>query len=410
MRVGLIGPVPPWLGGSTPGGVATHQFQLAHGLADAGMDVALLATNVSELQASEKAGAFPMYTVPPKLRIEARGVPDLARYVLRVGLSTAYGSRRELLRNLVGYAAFVEQVRPDLLHVQHPLERCTYARMVRSIHHLQVPLIVTAHSLFGEHADSTIRELMAPNLRAADRVIAVGEHIAEQAEQLGVEPRRINVIHSGVDSLRFRPGDRVAARQRLGVEHEAKVVLFVGNLEPRKQVDVLLRAIAGLRGRVPNVLLLVVGSGKAAGVQNQTARLVRLTGELGLQQCVRFVGRLGDDELLQAYAAADVFALPSSSEAQGIVALEAMACGLAVVASAVGGLVGTIEDGVSGCLVDSGDVDALAERLARLLCDAERRAAMGAAARRAVEQRFAWHRTIKATVEVYHEVLACASR
>ena len=108
-----------------------------------------------------------------------------------------------------------------------------------------------------------------------------------------------------------------------------------------------------------------------------------------------------------AYAAADVFALPSSSEAQGIVALEAMACGLPVVAAGVGGLLGTIEDGVSGCLVPSGDVEALATRLRELLDNPERRAAMGEQARDTVESRFTWPRAVSATRDVYREVLEC---
>jgi glycosyltransferase involved in cell wall biosynthesis len=110
---------------------------------------------------------------------------------------------------------------------------------------------------------------------------------------------------------------------------------------------------------------------------------------------------------LDAYAAADVFALPSSSEAQGIVALEAMACGLTVVASAVGGLRGTIEDGRTGFLVPPGDVSALADRLSDALEDASRRAAVGAAARQAVENDFSWKHTVEQTLEVYREVLAC---
>ena len=110
--------------------------------------------------------------------------------------------------------------------------------------------------------------------------------------------------------------------------------------------------------------------------------------------------------MLDYYAAADVFALPSSSEAQGIVALEAMACGLPVVATAVGGLLGTIDDGHDGFLVPSGDVAALGYRLLMLLGDEARRAAMGTAARHAVEGEFSWARAIDATLELYREVLA----
>jgi glycosyltransferase involved in cell wall biosynthesis len=188
----------------------------------------------------------------------------------------------------------------------------------------------------------------------------------------------------------------------------APVVLFVGNLEPRKQVDVLLRSIACVRAHVRNVLLVIIGSGESAGALDQTAQLVQLSKELQLdQEVVRFVGRVGDHQLLDYYAAADVFALPSSSEAQGIVALEAMACELPVVATAVGGLLGTIQDGETGFLVPSGDADALADRLLAVLTDAPKRRAVGHAARRAVERDFSWSRSIEATISVYREVLGC---
>jgi D-inositol-3-phosphate glycosyltransferase len=301
-------------------------------------------------------------------------------------------------------------VQPALLHVQHPLERCLYARTVLDFERWRLPLIVTAHSLFGEHSDQAIHTLMAPNLRAADHVIAVSEHIADQAISLGVAPDRISVIRSGVDLDRFRPRDHALARAALGISEQIPLVLFVGNLEPRKQVDVLLRALARVRDNVPGLVALIVGSGESAGVQDQTTRLVRLSQELGLQGVVRFNGRVADEHLQHMYAAADVFALPSSSEAQGIVALEAMASGLPVVASAVGGLLGTIDDGQTGFLVPPGDVTSLASRILELLQDRARRASMAAAARQKVERDFSWQRAVAATVEVYRHVLASPGR
>jgi glycosyltransferase involved in cell wall biosynthesis len=408
VRVALIGPVPPDLGGATPGGVATHQVHLAAGLAAAGVDAPLLATNTqhgSGWPARSGDAPFPLYRVGHGWT----GADRMAPYAVRLGLQRPRGSRREILRNLLWYRRFLSEVRPDVIHVQHPLERCLYVQIVRRFEGWTVPLVVTAHSLFGEHADDTIRELMAPNLRAADRVIAVSEHVADQAVDLGVQRNRVRVIRSGVDTERFRPRDRLRARERLNVAEATPLVLFVGNLEPRKQVDVLVRAIARVRRHLslPPVELLVVGSGESAGIEDQTARLRQLTADLGLGDSVRFLGRVDESRLQDCYAAADVFALASSSEAQGIVALEAMACGLPVVSTAVGGLLATIADGETGFLVPPGDADSLAERLLELLTDARRRQAMGAAARGAVARNFAWPRAIDDTVAVYREVVAC---
>jgi D-inositol-3-phosphate glycosyltransferase len=250
---------------------------------------------------------------------------------------------------------------------------------------------------------------MAPNLRVADRVIAVSGHIAEQAIQLGVEPTRVRVIRSGVDVQRFQPRDRAAARQQLGIADATPLVLFVGNLEPRKQLDVLVQAMVEVRRQSGTAELFLVGSGELAGVHDQTARLMHLTRELELSHAVHFVGAIEDDQLMNFYAAADVFALPSSSEAQGIVALEAMACGLPVVATAVGGLLETIEDRRTGLLVPAGDVRALADGLVALLNDEPNRQAIAAVARQVVERDFSWSRSIEATIEVYRDVLGCRS-
>jgi glycosyltransferase involved in cell wall biosynthesis len=191
------------------------------------------------------------------------------------------------------------------------------------------------------------------------------------------------------------------------MRHDIPVVLFVGNLEPRKQVDVLLRAMQCVQESLPQAKLLVIGSGRSAGAEDQTERLISLSRELSLDQTVTFVGPVGDQQLLDYYVAANVFALPSSSEAQGIVALEAMACGLPVVASAVGGLLGTIHDGDTGFLVASGAVGPLAERLLQVLQDSHRAETIGAAARQSVERHFSWPQTVDATIQVYREVLAC---
>jgi glycosyltransferase involved in cell wall biosynthesis len=415
VRVALIGPVPPRLGGATPGGVATHQVDLAAGLAAAGVYAPLLATNARQ-------GRVDPHPPSPPLPETGRGGSDLfpiffvgrgwtsfhrlPTYALFLTRSRVRGSRREVLRNLVWYRRFLSSVRPELIHVQHPLERCLYTRMVQHLEGWRVPLVVTAHSLFGEHAEDTIYSLMAPNLRAADRVIAVSEHIAEQAVQLGVAGDRVRVIRSGVDVERFRPRDRHPARRRLGINAEVPVVLFVGNLEPRKQVDVLLRAMRCVRQRVPRARLLIVGSGQGAGAEDQTDRLVGLSRDLDLAEAVSFVGPVDDQQLLDHYAAANVFALASSSEAQGIVALEAMACGLPVVASAVGGLLGAIDDGRTGFLVPPGDSMPLAQRLIDVLQDGHRAATIGIAARQSVERDFSWPRTVEATIQVYREALA----
>ncbi len=419
VRAGLVGPLPPEHGGSVPGGVATHQFHLAMALHELGAAVSLLATNAPSPGPDgwrDSALPFPTYRtyVPGGLG----GLLD-PRYLARVGAFTAgryavhlarhpsegVGSRRVALGTLLWYRRFVREARPSVLHVQHPLERHLYARLLRRLGDAPMPLVVTLHSFFDEHADEVIQRVMAPNLRHADRFIAVAPHVAEQAIELGADPARIRVIRSGVDAERFRPRDRRRARAALRVSPDAAIVLFVGNLESRKAVDRLLVAFDGVRRDVTDAMLAIVGTGTTIPSDNQEPRLKTMVADLGLGDAVRFLGRLPDEDLLDWYAAADAFALPSKSEGQGIVALEAMAAGLPVVVSAVGGLVGTVEDGQTGYTVPFGDTGQLGARLSTLLTDAVLRRRMGLAAREAVLRDFSWRRAAQLTVDVYREVL-----
>src|SRR5207302_7466009 len=260
-------------------------------------------------RAAPEQADFPLYRMarPDDALFDfgaAVGALQTARYAAYLALHPQLGSRREVLLNMLWYRHFLHEVRADVIHVQHPLERCSYVRMVQQLEGWRLPLIVTAHSLFGEHDAATIETRMAPNLRAADRVIAVSGHIADQVVELGVDRARVRVIRSGVGVQRFRPRDRLKARRALGIAETTRLVLFVGNLEPRKHVHILIQAMVEVRRRVPLAELVIVGSGESAGVLDQTEALLRLARNLDLLAVVHFVGRVEEQRLLDYYAAA----------------------------------------------------------------------------------------------------------
>src|SRR5262249_32795819 len=159
---------------------------LARGAAD--VEVSLLATNVHPggLPADLPYAAWPL-DVPASARallktlryVNMPGIGALVRYA-RATAAYKNGSRREYLANLLSYRVFLDIARPDVIHVQHPLERHLYLREVLRLERWRIPVVVTAHSFFGEHPGAVIHDLMAPNLRSADRVIAVSPHIADQ--------------------------------------------------------------------------------------------------------------------------------------------------------------------------------------------------------------------------------------
>ncbi len=237
--------------------------------------------------------------------------------------------------------------------------------------------------------------------KGADRVICAGEGEKEMLVNLyGVPARRIAMVPCGVDTEKFRPASRARARRKLGLDPDEPVVLFVGRIEPLKGIDVLLRAAASLEG--PYRLLVVGGDAKDS---ERTDELRSLAAELGIESNVTFRDAVPHDELPAYYNAADVCAVPSYYESFGLVAVEAMACGVPVVASRVGGLKETVKDGRTGYLVPWRCAEPFSERLDLLLRNEPLRRSLGREARAAAE-RYRWSAVAARVEDVYHELVS----
>jgi glycosyltransferase involved in cell wall biosynthesis len=260
--------------------------------------------------------------------------------------------------------------------------------------------------------DYAPNRLFAPWLynRAVDGVAAISPAVADALVRSGVARDRIALIPSGVDCDRFRPpdvGERAAARAALGVMPGDVAVGTVGMLEARKGQRFLLDAIALLAGRPrpdnvadepTRLRCFIAGAGAQAGP------LAVEIGRRELGESVRMLGALEDPRAL--LWALDLFVMPSLAEGLGVAALEAMACGLAVIASATGGLADAVVDEVTGRLVAPGDAEALAGAIVRLAAEPEVRAAMGAAGRARVAENFALEAMARRTLELYRECIA----
>lgn len=245
---------------------------------------------------------------------------------------------------------------------------------------------------------------------AVDGVIAISTGVADALAGGGAARQRIRVVPSGVDCAQFAPPAaraREAARARFGLRAADVIVGALGALVPRKGHRVLIEAIALARHQPDQTAEAAVTHGRLrcliAGAGPLAAELAGFARELGCQDDVRLLGRVEDPrELLWAL---DVCAMPSMKEGLGVAALEAMACGLPVVASAVGGLREVVEDEVSGLLVPPGDAAALASAVTALAQSAEQRAAMGAAGRARVVERFSMNAMARGTAEIYLTLL-----
>lgn len=234
-------------------------------------------------------------------------------------------------------------------------------------------------------------------LEAADVLVAASRDYIEQSS-FKPYASRIVELPFGVDEARFCPGP--SERTRFGIPDHVPLVLFVGGMDkahPFKGVRELLEALAG----IPDAHLLLVGDGELRKGYEARAK------ELGVDSRCHFAGKVDDDGLVAAYRSADVLAFPSTSaaEAFGLVAVEAQACGIPVVASNLPGVRTVIEDGKTGMLVTPGDAASLRAVLSSLLADPVRRDAMGKMARARVEAHYTWSAHTDGLVGIYRSLV-----
>ncbi len=230
-------------------------------------------------------------------------------------------------------------------------------------------------------------------LETAERIVATSPQEKVHMRSLVSSEGNIDIIPCGTDIHRFGSVSREQARQELGIEQEASVVLYVGRFDRRKGIETLVRAVGQSKLRGKKDLKLIIGGGSRPGESDgiERDRIEGIVRELGLTDITIFPGRLGDDTLHSYYAAADVCVVPSHYEPFGLVAIEAMASATPVVASDVGGLQFTVVPEETGLLAPPKDDVAFAEAIDRILSLApDARNKMGQAARKRVEKMFSW--------------------
>lgn len=249
-------------------------------------------------------------------------------------------------------------------------------------------------------------------VRFADRLIAATPIERADLESLyGADPAKIDIVPPGVNLDLFRPIPRAEARRRIGVPPDHRVILFVGRVQPLKGIDCLIRAMALVLKRHPefkkNVCISIIGGNPHAtsgDEQREMQRLHALKESLGVGDLVTFLGAKDQNTLVNYYSAAQMVVVPSFYESFGMVAIEAMACGTPVIASDVGGLAYTVEDGFNGYLVPQKDPATLAEKIILLLKYDHLRNHLGEQARHWAE-RFNWENIAEQMLAVYGRVL-----
>ena len=293
----------------------------------------------------------------------------------------------------------------DVLHGNYWLSGIAGHRLK---HELDLPLVMTFHTFArvkaqGGDPEPISRENAESSIIGCTDAICVSctEEERQFRSLYGAPAGSIEIVAPGVEHAFFAPGERRGARHALRLANDAPVMLFVGRIQPLKGLDVAVETLARLADR--RARLLVVGGASGNEGESEFQRIRSLIEAHGLADRVDFVEPQAHHILSSYYRAADVVIVPSRSESFGLVALEAAACGVPVVASGVGGLITIVDDGVTGHLVADRSPDVFAQHIDRILANPIEAAVMGA---RAAEKarRYTWNFAAARLRRVYADV------
>lgn len=370
------------LGGDKTGGMNVYIRDLSRALACMGIAVDIF-TRASDAQApvSHALGAGVRV-----IHIEAgpRQVIPLSDVSRHLG-AFADGMAQFASDEGIGY---------DLIHSHYWLSGLVAEHLRRRWR--GVPFVQMFHTLghmknlVAQHeAERASPERLAGECRVvarADRLVApTPAERTQLIDYYGADPAKIIVLSPGVDLRRFRNMTKEQAKASLDLSPEHSSIVFTGRIEPLKGIDTLLHATAILRRARPTVanqakVTIIGGDLRTVGRDQEMTRLHELRCRLNLCDMVRFVGAKDQDVLPYYFAAADMVVMPSHYESFGMVALEAMATGTPVIASAVGGLAELVRHGENGLTFPARDPQALAARMDELLADGELRRRLGSQA------------------------------
>jgi N-acetyl-alpha-D-glucosaminyl L-malate synthase BshA len=365
------------------GGSGIVATELAKALAERGHQVHLVSTDPPFRLGEYQAGlAFHQVNTPsyPLFR-EPQYVLSLANKVVQVG----------------------REFRLDIIHAHYAIPHATAALLSRQVleasGRTRAPRVVT--TLHGTDitlvgSDPSYSEIVAYSIERSDGVTAVSQSLREATRRELCVGREIEVIPNFLDCGVYHRRQVPALRQHFAPDDATRLVVHLSNFRPVKRIDAVMEVFARISRSVPARLLLI-GDGPELGTAYRLGR------ELNVSHLVEALGN--QEDIIPLLSAADVFLLPSEQESFGLAALEAMACGVPVVASRVGGLPEVIEDGTTGFLHAPGDLDGMAASAIALLTDPVLHGRVTGEARRQVQERFCVDYVVPQYEEHYRRVL-----
>ena len=375
------------------GGPALHVAYLTNGLRERGYETTLVAGTIGRHEES-------MEFVAEELGVSVVKLPELGREISP--LRDVFAATR--------LAELIRRERPQILHT-HTAKAGAIGRLAALLAGSARPPVIV-HTFHGHVLRGYFDPLRAWVFRVLERqlarvstaLIAVSPEVRDDLVRLGVAPReKFAVVRLGIElEQRVAPGadGRAETRRMLGVPPERFLVGWIGRMTGVKRTDDLLLAFKELRDRGVDACLCLVGDGPQRGALERTAH------ELGVVRDCLFLGY--QEEVAPFYAAFDAFVLTSGNEGTPVTTIEALASGIPVVATRVGGVSDVVRDGEDGFLVPPGAMGELADRLARLAREPELGRRLGEAGRRRVLPRYAVDRLIDDIDRLYRELLGAA--
>jgi glycosyltransferase involved in cell wall biosynthesis/phosphoheptose isomerase len=377
------------VGGVDSGGQNVHVASLSEAIARRGASV-VVHTRRDDVRLPERVGAAPGVVVH---HVDAGPPRELPK--------------DDLLPHMDDFAGVLEQQwsndRPDVVHAHFWMSGHAALQAARR---LNIPVVQTFHALGvvkrryqGDRDTSPPErgEIEKRVLRGVDHVVPTCTDEVFELLRLGADGDRLTVVPCGVDLALFRP-DGPCARRRAGLHR----IVTVGRLVERKGVGNAISALASL----PETELVIAGGPARSelGSDPEACRLQRLAQEAGVSDRVEMLGRVSREETAALLRSADVVVCVPWYEPFGIVPVEAMASGVPVVASAVGGMIDTVVDEVTGVHIPPRDPERLAATLGPLLADPARREALGRAGAQRARRLYDWNRIAGSTLSVYARV------
>jgi glycosyltransferase involved in cell wall biosynthesis len=391
------------------GPVSTVIFELSNHFAALGHEVIL----------ADMASAHPRPLLNPAIRVvEVQGIQDgrsetaAADRIHRI--SAAFRKSRNYWRCLSELQTHLDLSSVNVVHAHSPIPALLLQRLhgIRCFYTAHTPVWSLGSPPEREDASRKPTRRRRPHGILDFDAWAERDVIPRSALTIGlgnylksaIPHANIETIASGLNLSDWQPIDRVAARRALGIADTDFVLLFVGRVTHIKGIDVLLAAVKSLAPSIPGLRALVMGplSGSFDTGDETVTPYARSMIQAARDLPVEFLGFINNRELRckQYFAAADVFALPSRCEPQGLVVLESLAMGVPVIGSATGGIPEMLSPEV-GCVFPAGNAEALAACIRALYEDPRRLNDMRAAARKHVERRYSWERVINCYLSAY---------